>query len=121
MCPPDGSPEHRGAARRSARELAILRSLAPHTRAHAVALLGVHPALVVTSGRRSPRRNREVGGSPTSFHLEGRAVDLDGPLPLLQAAADTAWSQRISAACTGPEEVLLEGVHVKGEHLHVAW
>lgn len=48
-------------------------------------------------------------------------MDLDGPLPLLQAAADTAWQQRLGKGCTGPEEVLLERVGRPGEHLHVAW
>lgn len=107
--------------RRTPRELDIIRDLAPHTRAHLLVLLGVHPSLVVTSGRRTVARNRQVGGSPTSFHLRGRAVDLDGPLALLQSAAEIAWRQRISHACTGPEEVLLEAVGRVGEHLHIAW
>ena len=34
-----------------------------------------HP-LTVTSGYRSPRLNRAVGGSQTSQHMEGRAADL---------------------------------------------
>lgn len=103
--------------RRSPRELAYLRGLGPHTRAHALYLLGAHPGLVVTSGRRTPLGNRRVGGVPNSFHLRGRAVDLDGPLPLLQEAAATAWEQRIGRKCTGPEEVLIHDP----EHLHVAW
>lgn len=109
------------AGRRSQRELDLIRTLGPHTRAHVMLLLGAHPALVVTSGRRSPGHNREVGGSPTSWHLRGRAADFDGPLELLQEARDTAWRQRLSPHCTGPEEVLLERVGRPGEHLHVAW
>lgn len=107
--------------RRSARELALLRGLRPHTRAHVLLLLGVHPGLVVTSGARTPLGNRRVGGSPTSWHLRGRAADFDGPLALLQAAAETAWAQRLSGRCTGPEEVLLEDVGRSNEHLHCAW
>ena len=107
--------------RRTAHELGLIVDLAPHTRAHLLVLLGVHPSLVVTSGRRSVAGNRRAGGSPTSFHLRGRAVDLDGPLALLQSAADVAWKQRITHACTGPEEVLLERVGRVGEHLHIAW
>lgn len=109
------------ANRRSPRELRHLKSLEPHARGHALLLLGIHPGLVVTSGRRTPLGNRRVGGSPTSWHLQGRAIDLDGPLPLLQAAADTAWEQRLGHHCTGPEEVLIERRGLTGEHLHVAW
>lgn len=114
-------PEPWTPSRRSRDELQRLRSLTPHTRAHALLLLGSHPGLVVTSGRRTPLGNRRAGGSPTSWHLKGRAVDFDGPLPLLQAAAETAWRQRLSGSCTGPEEVLVEKPRRAGEHLHVAW
>jgi hypothetical protein len=107
--------------RRSARELAILRDLTAHTRAHVLLLLGAHPGLTLTSGRRTPLGNRRVGGSPTSWHLQGRAIDAVAALPLLQEAANTAWAQRLSAGCTGPEEVLLEDSGLPGQHLHVAW
>lgn len=108
-------------ARRTARELALLRGLSRHTRSHSLLLLGEHPGLTVSSGRRTPLGNRRVGGSPRSWHLQGRAIDLTGPLPLLQAAATTAWAQRIGAGCTGPEEVLLEDSGRANQHLHVAW
>ena len=108
-------------ARRSARELALLRGLTPHTRAHVLLLLGEHPGLTLSSGRRTPLGNRRVGGAPRSWHLRGRAVDCTGPLALLQAAADTAWRQRLSPSCSGPEEVLLEDSGQRNQHLHVAW
>ncbi|WP_366484652.1 D-Ala-D-Ala carboxypeptidase family metallohydrolase [uncultured Arthrobacter sp.] len=84
-------------------------------------LLGEHPSLVVTSGRRSRVRNAQVGGALNSYHLRGRAIDVAGPLALLQAAAETAWRQRITRTCTGPEEVLIERAGRPGEHLHLAW
>lgn len=107
--------------RRPGHELARIRGLDKHTRAHVLLLLGAHPGLAVSSGRRTPLGNRRAGGSPRSFHLRGRAVDLTGPLPLLQEASRTAWLQRLSPTCTGPEEVLLEDSGQPNQHLHVAW
>ena len=93
-----------------------LRGLTPHARLHAERLLASHPELVVTSGRRTPQRNRAVGGVEGSFHLTGRAVDLAGSRLSIRAAARTARTQRVTPACTGPEEVVMES-----DHLHVAW
>lgn len=98
-----------------------LRSLTPHTRAHALQLLQMHPLLQVSSGRRSPRWNARVGGAPRSWHLVGRAVDIVGPEYDLRHAADEAWRLRIGPDCTGPEEVLLEYLGTTRAHLHVAW
>ncbi len=99
----------------------ILQALTPHTRAHAEQLLSLHPLLQVSSGRRTPLRNRQVGGSPNSWHLKGRAVDIVGPLFDLQKASAEAWALRLGNGCTGPEEVLLEDSGQVGQHLHVAW
>lgn len=110
-----------GIGRRRPHELVILRGLHRHTRAHVLLLLGAHPGITLSSGRRTPLGNRRAGGSTRSFHLQGRAIDAVGPLPLLQAAAETAWAQRLSAGCTGPEEVLLEDSGQPNQHLHVAW
>lgn len=93
-----------------------LRGLTPHARLHAERLLAVHYDLVVTSGLRSPERNRAVGGVPGSLHLKGRAIDVAGSWVSLRAAARTARAQRVTPACTGPEEVVMES-----DHLHIAW
>ena len=93
-----------------------LRGLTPHARLHARRLLAEHPELIITSAFRSPERNRAVGGVEGSLHLEGRAIDLAGSRVSLRAAARTARSQRVTPACTGPEEVVMES-----DHLHVAW
>lgn len=93
-----------------------------HALLHLKCLLSVHPELVITSGHRSPRHNAEVGGSKTSWHLVGRAVDLYHPVGrLLGTVMRTAEAQRVTHGCTGPEEVLWEKRGKPGEHLHLAW
>jgi len=87
-----------------------------HTALHVRVLMGAVPGLRITSGRRSPERNRAVGGVARSWHLRGRAVDLIGSPSTLARAADVARIQRVSPHCTGPEEVVKES-----DHLHVAW
>ena len=95
--------------------------LTEHAALHLCCLLAAAPRVTVTSGRRTPERNRAVGGSPRSWHLRGRAVDLVGSLPDLQHAQRVAKAQRVSPGCTGPEELILERRGLPGQHLHVAW
>lgn len=90
--------------------------LTPHAELHARVLLGRFPAARVTSGRRTPERNRAVGGVPGSYHLRGRAIDVVVPPSQRSAFIRTALRQRVSPNCTGPEEVIDEG-----DHIHVAW
>lgn len=99
----------------------LLRTLGPHTQKHARQLLQAYPLLQVSSARRTLRTNRRVGGSPSSFHLAGRAIDIVGPVYDLDRAASDAWALRIGPGCTGPEEVLLEYLGTPRQHLHVAW
>lgn len=94
----------------------LLATLGPHTRGHAVQLLSKVPGLRISSARRSPERNRQVGGSPTSFHLRGRAVDLVGTADQIERATLLARNLRLGPRCTGPEEIIIES-----DHLHVAW
>jgi hypothetical protein len=98
------------------REREIIRGLAPHARLHAVALLAGVDGLRPTSGRRTPQRNRAVGGVASSFHLTGRAIDLAGSSSAIAAGRRAALAQRVTPGCLGPEEALDEG-----DHLHVAW
>lgn len=102
------------------RERLILAGLTPHTRAHVLSLLAQCPGLHLTSGRRGADRNRQVGGSARSFHLSGRAADFVSDGQTLAFGARTAWNDRVSPKCTGPEEVKIHDVG-SGLHLHVAW
>lgn len=63
----------------------------------------------MTSGRRTPRGNADVGGVPGSKHLTGDAVDYDGPdLNALMAEA--------RAKFPGAKVMIHKGhVHVEGE------
>lgn len=76
-------------------------------------LVTTFPLLRITSGRRTKRQNDAAGGSPTSLHLRGRAVDLVGPVNYMMAVMHYART-------LNPDENLL---HDKGSglHLHLAW
>lgn len=98
----------------------IVSRLEHHTRVHVLALLAQCPDLRLTSGRRSPERNRAVGGVPNSWHLQGRAADFGGTDAAEVDGLRHARAQRVSHGCTGPEEALIHDAG-NGRHLHVAW
>jgi hypothetical protein len=67
---------------------------------------------VVTSVRRSPERNRAVGGAENSFHLHGRAVDIARRPGVLHA--------EIAAAYRKAGYILIESLD-EGDHSHFAF
>jgi hypothetical protein len=68
----------------------------------------------VTSGFRSPYRNRQVGGVPGSLHTKRRAVDLVG------ARADLVWIKAHASSHRATER-LHEYVGTTREHLHLGF
>lgn len=68
------------------------------------------PGEQVTSTRRSPERNRAVGGVANSFHLTGQARD-SVPPPGMSMAAYAAQLQRLNPHL----KVINEGDHVHME------
>lgn len=73
---------------------------------------GLVPGVRVTSGRRSPERNRAVGGADRSYHLSGRALDLVPPQGMSMAALE----RQLRASGMQFRELLNEG-----DHVHIAW
>lgn len=90
--------------------------LTEHAAVHAAELVGTVPGLRITSGHRTPERNRTVGGVENSFHLQGRAIDLGGSRAAIRQGLAEARAWRCSPRCSGPIEALDEK-----DHLHAAW
>ena len=67
---------------------------------------------VVTSVRRSPERNRAVGGAENSFHLYGRAIDIARRPGVRHAEIDLAYRKA--------GYVLIESLD-EGDHSHFAF
>ena len=87
-----------------------------HAAVHLYMLVAFDGGIACTSGVRTVERNRAVGGSPNSYHLSGRAVDIGGSRASIRGAWRHAVSQRCSERCRGPVEALDEG-----DHFHGAW
>lgn len=106
----------------------MLAEMEPNARAHAVHLMAKFPSLALTSARRSPERNRAVGGVPGSYHLQGRAADFSGSTGVLRAALAFCVRGGPPGSAHGPREAFIEGRGPQsvggsstGVHLHVAW
>lgn len=76
--------------------------------------LGDHP-LTVTSAYRSKACNDRVGGSPTSNHLYGRAMDL------VPGNSSTSICSIARGARYSFDEVLGPGYPDHSDHAHVGW
>lgn len=106
----------------------MLSEMTPDARAHAMHLLARFPSLALTSTRRSPERNRAVGGVPGSYHLSGRAADFAGRPEVLRDALAFVVRGGPPGSAHGPREAFIEstgpqsvGGSSTGAHLHVAW
>jgi len=70
--------------------------------------------IIVTSGCRCPKHNQKIGGSPTSSHLKGQALDITCQNP--------TWKRMLKLAyCTGRSGIMRLGIHSKHKFLHIAF
>lgn len=71
-------------------------------------LTGRH-AVLITSGYRSPALNRQIGGSRTSAHMDGRAADI-----VVRGMSPLALARKIQASGLVLDQLIYEGdwVHV---------
>lgn len=69
--------------------------------------------LRVSGGHRTPERNKEVNGSPTSYHLTGKAADFVGTMSQMEAA-------RAKALSNGARKAFIHDAG-SGTHLHISW
>lgn len=81
-------------------------------RAARAAIMEAFPDAVITSGKRSPKRNSDVGGADKSWHLSGRALDFVPPKGMTIATFRDFLERRGL-----PIRELLD----EGDHFHWAW
>lgn len=70
--------------------------------------------LTLTSGYRSPSKNSSIGGSKTSFHMQGYAYDFAGTPSQMQKFAEWAKTSGLYS------EVIYNNSDHK-DHVHVGW
>ena len=66
----------------------------------------------ITSARRTPQHNAEVGGAPNSYHLRGQAFDIAPPPGMSMADLEAQLRS------TGVQFAELIN---EGDHVHIAW
>lgn len=76
----------------------------------------LYPHATVTSGKRSPQHNRDVGGVANSYHVTGQGLDVTG----LSAADRAELKDQLEAMGVQLDEFLYHRVRGGGLHLHIA-
>jgi len=75
-------------------------------------LQSIIPGVSFNSGLRTPEQNAAAGGSPNSFHLRGRAVDI----PPQQGTTPAQLRAQLESQGVRVAELIDEG-----DHWHIAW
>jgi hypothetical protein len=89
----------------------------PAVRALLSWIVGRDVPVLVTSGYRSPRLNREVGGSATSQHMLGEAVDFRAP----QFGTPAQIVATIASSAIDYDQVISESTRSGAQWVHISF